>query len=185
MSDIPDSLRDYMRDSHLAMSLADAGQDEVPLIAANQAFRTLTGYDEGDILGRNCRFLQHELRDQPGLDAIRQMIADPDRETSRSMVINFRKDGTPFVNLLTLTRLRDATKKTRFMFASQYDVTHTAPRDLAHYDERLLSAFRSDLGERQSNPFLIGSIQAITDAAITIAQARMLLEEADRAGSLY
>nr|WP_281376449.1 PAS domain-containing protein [Sphingomicrobium lutaoense] len=174
-----------MQSSHLAMSLADAGEGDMPLIAANDGFRKLTGYADSEIVGRNCRFLQHDLREQPGLDAIRLMIADQGRETSRSMIINFRKDGTPFVNLLTLTRLRDATKKTRFMFASQYDVTHTAPRELAHYDDRLVAAFRSDFGERESNQFLIGSIHAITDAAVTIAQARMLLEEADRAGSLY
>lgn len=182
---IPDSLRDYMMGSHLPMSLADAEDEEVPLIAANAAFSTLTGYGEAESLGRNCRFLQRDLRAQPGLEVLRSMMADDQRQTSRSMVINFRKDDTPFVNLLTLTRLRDATKKTRFLFASQYDVTHTAPRDLALYDDRLAEAFRDNLGSREQNHFLIGSIHAVTDAVVTIAQARMLLEEADHAGSLF
>ena len=38
--------------------IADARQDDFPLVYVNQGFLDLTGYDRGEILGHNCRFLQ-------------------------------------------------------------------------------------------------------------------------------
>lgn len=38
--------------------IAQAGTDDLPLVYANSGFRQITGYDEDEIVGKNCRFLQ-------------------------------------------------------------------------------------------------------------------------------
>jgi len=49
-----------------------------------------------DVIGRNCRFLQGGKREQQGVQEIRAAIAE-----KRACVVeplNFRKDGTRFIN---------------------------------------------------------------------------------------
>ncbi|KAK2464497.1 hypothetical protein APHAL10511_003476 [Amanita phalloides] len=74
-------------------------------------FCRLTGYAEGEVLGRNCRFLQSptgqvgrgEVRRYTSEGAVaylkRQLAADKECQTR---IVNYRKGGAPFVNLLTV-----------------------------------------------------------------------------------
>ena len=71
-----------------------------PLVFINRQFERDTGYRADECLGHNCRFLQGDLNDQP---ARARMAADLSaRRSSFNDVINYRKDGTPFVNRLLL-----------------------------------------------------------------------------------
>ena len=47
-----------IRHSPIATVVSDPRQTDNPLIAVNQAFLDLTGYDEDEVVGRNCRFLR-------------------------------------------------------------------------------------------------------------------------------
>lgn len=76
------------------VTIADPGLEDTPLIYANAAFERMTGYSRAELLGRNCRFLQGDLRDQPGLRKIRNALA---RGTDCTAVVtNFRKNGESF-----------------------------------------------------------------------------------------
>src|SRR5690606_31444781 len=44
--------------------ISDAVAKDNPIIYCNQAFLEMTGYDSDDVLGKNCRFLQCDDRDQ-------------------------------------------------------------------------------------------------------------------------
>lgn len=49
--------------SRLPLCVTDPTLPDGPIVFANQAFYDLTGYDESEVLGNNCRFLQGEGTD--------------------------------------------------------------------------------------------------------------------------
>ncbi|MFN2287695.1 MAG: PAS domain-containing protein [Chromatocurvus sp.] len=73
------------------VTVADATLEEPPLVYVNDAFTRMTGYTCAKSLGRNCRFLQGDLRDQPGAATAKNaMTHGLDCST---VVTNFRKNG--------------------------------------------------------------------------------------------
>ncbi len=76
--------------------IADARQPDLPIIYANQAFSTMTGYTQSDVIGQNCRFLQGPESDPAMIAKLRRGI-QAQRETHVTLC-NYRKDGTPFWN---------------------------------------------------------------------------------------
>ncbi|MFO8154166.1 PAS domain-containing protein [Thioalkalivibrio sp.] len=103
------------------ITLSDPDEPDNPIVYANSVFERMTGYTQDEILGRNCRFLQGEDRDQPGLEAIREALREhrPTEVTLR----NYRKDGTLFHNRLSIQPLRDASGRLIYYLGVQYDVT--------------------------------------------------------------
>jgi PAS domain S-box-containing protein len=85
--------------------IADARLPDHPLIYVNAAFETITGYSRSDVLGRNCRFLQGGATDRETVAEIRAAL-DAGDECTR-VVLNFRKDGSPFWNELRISPVHD------------------------------------------------------------------------------
>ena len=56
------------------ITLSDPEQEDDPIIYANEMFELITGYSWEETIGRNCRFLQGEDRDQEGLEKVRAAI---------------------------------------------------------------------------------------------------------------
>jgi PAS domain S-box-containing protein len=86
--------------------ISDPQQQHNPIIFCNPAFTRITGYSAGEAYGRNCRFLQGPGTDPAAIAHLRQAIAT--RQTFRGMLRNYRKDGTPFWNNLTVNPVYDA-----------------------------------------------------------------------------
>ena len=85
--------------------IADANAPDMPIIYVNPAFESMTGYSAAEVLGRNCRFLQGALRQQPELEVLRQALRD---QTDCNVILsNQRKDGSLFWNHLFLSPVRD------------------------------------------------------------------------------
>ncbi|MFO8044284.1 MAG: PAS domain-containing protein [Halomonas sp.] len=103
------------------VTLSDPDLPDSPIVYANSVFERLTGYSQEEILGRNCRFLQGEDRDQPELDKIRAALKEhaPVEVTLR----NYRKDGTLFHNRLSIQPLRDESGRLIYYLGVQYDVS--------------------------------------------------------------
>jgi diguanylate cyclase (GGDEF)-like protein/PAS domain S-box-containing protein len=74
--------------------LTDATQPGHPVVYANPAFERLTGYDAAELVGHGLRMLQGDSTTQPGLRRLRDAIESG--QATRTVVQNFRKDGTPF-----------------------------------------------------------------------------------------
>lgn len=110
-----------VRATRMPMVITDPAQDDNPIVFCNVAFQALTGYSRGEIVGRNCRFLQGPDTDPAAVAKVRQAIAEGhDIDID---LLNYRKDGTTFWNALYLSPVRDAQGVIRFFFASQLDVT--------------------------------------------------------------
>lgn len=98
-------------DMSCAFVVCDITQADMPIIYVSDIFERLTGYTKHEVLGRNCRFLQspegkvqagirREFVDNDSVYYLRQRLSQK-KEAQRSL-INYRKGGQPFMNLLTM-----------------------------------------------------------------------------------
>ncbi len=123
-----ESLKDQLnlKDRALAASaegitIADATKPDCPLIYVNKGFEQLTGYSAEYTCGTNCRFLQGKDTDPIAVEEIRRAM----REERDCVVeiLNYRKNGEPFWNRLSITPIRDDTGVVTHYVGVQSDVT--------------------------------------------------------------
>ena len=168
---LPSSLETYVAASNIALAMSSLEQD-TPLILVNRAFCDLTGYDAEDVVGKNCRFLQGEKTTEAQRSKLRSFIDDESQNSGRFPVLNYRKDGTPFLNLVFMTRLKDRRGTTRYFLASQFDMTTAFQRsELPAHDDKLEDAL-ADIEQigREFGLAMIGSAQIISDSIATLAK---------------
>lgn len=87
--------------SGLAAIITDLGREDNPIIYASEGFSKLTGYDNREILGRNCRFLQGSELGQTEAKKLESAIARG--VACQGVLKNFRKDGTPFYSEVSIS----------------------------------------------------------------------------------
>ena len=97
------------------------GDRDSILIYVNPAFERMTGYSSEEVLYQDCRFLQSGDRDQDALAVIRETLSKGGscRETLR----NYRKDGSPFWNELSLSTVKNASDGITYFVGVQKDVS--------------------------------------------------------------
>jgi PAS domain S-box-containing protein len=97
----------------VSFCVCDPHQADFPIIFASEGFCRFTGYTYDEIDGRNCRFLQGPDTKREEVDRIRDAI---ESEEERSVnLLNYRKDGTAFVNQFFISPLHDKNKKTQYV----------------------------------------------------------------------
>jgi diguanylate cyclase (GGDEF)-like protein/PAS domain S-box-containing protein len=101
--------------------IADANAPDCPIIYCNRAFEQITGYCADEILGRNCRFLQGPDTDRATVDKIRDALRQG--QALQVIIKNYRKDGTPFWNKLSLSPLRDDSGNLTHFVGTQSDLS--------------------------------------------------------------
>ena len=135
------------------ISVADATLPDLPLTYVNPAFEVMTGYTLEEVLGKNCRFLQGGDRDQAAVTLVRQAIHNG-RE-SVAVLKNFRKDGTPFWNELSLSPIRDREGRVTHFVGIQNDVTARVEFESALRESEKLAAvgrLASSIAHEINNP---------------------------------
>lgn len=110
-----------IRHIRLPLCLSDPTRPDNPIVYANDAFCTMTGYDMEEVVGRNCRFLQGPGTTRESIDRIREILAGEELATVE--LVNYRKDGTAFVNALQLGPIAGPDGRVAFYFGSQLDVS--------------------------------------------------------------
>ncbi len=101
--------------------ITDPTQPDNPVIYLNPGFERITGYSPGEILGKNCRFLQGSETTQPALNELRTAL----KEEKHCHVIlrNYRKDGTLFWNEFSISPVRDSSGNLTHYIGVQTDIT--------------------------------------------------------------
>lgn len=98
-------------DLSCAFVLCDLTLEDHPIVYVSNAFEQLTGYTEREIVGKNCRFLQSPNaqveRGEPrkfvdSYTALRLRYAIEKLSELQVSIINYRKGGQPFMNLVTM-----------------------------------------------------------------------------------
>jgi len=83
--------------------ITDPAQPDNPIVYASPAFCAHTGYTKEEVENRNCRFLQGKDTDKADIAKIREAI---DKKKACSVcLLNYRKNGSSFVNQFFLTPL--------------------------------------------------------------------------------
>ncbi len=97
--------------------ITDPHLPDNPMIFVSEEFERQTGYSSDEAVGRNCRFLQGQGTDPDAIRAIRYALF---AETSFVIdILNYRKDGTPFLNRLRIRPLFDDTGALRYFVGAQ------------------------------------------------------------------
>lgn len=103
------------------ITIADATQSDCPLIYVNQGFETLTGYSAAYACGSNCRFLQGKDTDPTAVEEIRRAVRQ--KRGCVVEILNYRKNGEPFWNRLSITPIYDDSGVVTHFIGIQSDVT--------------------------------------------------------------
>lgn len=103
------------------VTISDPSLPDNPLIYANNGFEELTGYSIEEVIGRNCRFLQGPDTDEKSVEIIREAIRN--ERACTVQILNYKKDGTPFWNRLSITPVRDPSGKVINHIGIQSDIT--------------------------------------------------------------
>jgi PAS domain S-box-containing protein len=124
-TEIRDALITAMMHSTAPMVLSDPHLPDCPMIAVNQAFCQLSGYAPEEITGHNCRFLQGERTDPISTKRIRACLDAG--QGCIEWIVNYRRNGELFYNLLFISPVRDRHGTLLYYFGNQLDITMGVP----------------------------------------------------------
>ena len=101
--------------------ITDFRQPNNPIIYANEAIETMTGYSRDEIVGKHCLFLQRDDTNQDALRELRGAVSDG--RGCRVTLRNYRKNGTLFWNEMAISPVRNDEGKVTHFLGFQVDVT--------------------------------------------------------------
>jgi len=126
----------------LCVTLSTASKDRpnFPLIYVNKAFEELTGYTRNEAIGRNCKFLQSDSTEKDQIELMTKSLSTA--QSVKVAVTNRRKDGTDFLNLLSMKPVFDSKGVYSYVIGVQCNFSSTGSHieDITLIDD-LLSVF--------------------------------------------
>lgn len=112
---------DALIDSGVPLVATNPRRAGDPIVFANSAFEMLTGYDAGELVGRNLRFLQGDEAHSDAASALAASLASSG--TANGDLVSLRRDGVQFWNRINIITIRDAEGKPAFRLATHADVS--------------------------------------------------------------
>ncbi|XP_027343643.1 phototropin-1 isoform X4 [Abrus precatorius] len=144
---VSEDLKDALSAFQQTFVVSDATKPDYPILYASAGFFKMTGYTSKEVIGRNCRFLQGADSDSDDVAKIREALQAGKSYCGR--LLNYKKDGTPFWNLLTISPIKGDDGKVIKFIGMQVEVSkHTEgskektlrpnglPESLIRYDAR-------------------------------------------------
>jgi diguanylate cyclase (GGDEF)-like protein/PAS domain S-box-containing protein len=148
---------------------------EQRVVYVNHAFEELTGYALEEMRGRDCNVLQGVDTDRRVRQRIRETLGAG--RSFEGEILNYRKDGTTFWNLLAITPLRDGVGAISHFVGAQRNID-----DIRALRDRLEHlAFHDDLtglpNRRELDRCLPEAIAAAVEAGTTLAVGKIDLDD--------
>ncbi|WOK91961.1 LOV domain-containing protein [Canna indica] len=144
---VSQELKDALCTLQQTFVVSDATRPDCPIVYASSGFFSMTGYSAKEIIGKNCRFLQGPETDQMEIEKIRDAVKTG--KTYCGRLLNYKKDGTKFWNLLTITPIRNENGSVIKFIGMQVEVSkyteglsdktmrpNALPMSLIRYDAR-------------------------------------------------
>ncbi len=105
------------------------------VVYSNAAFTRITGYTASDIPGIKLSCLQGADTDSDTVSQIREAIAS--QRSFQSEILNYKKDGTPFWNLMSISPIRDTEGIVTHYVGILADITEQKRIQKKLHDQRL------------------------------------------------
>nr|AML77659.1 putative LOV domain-containing protein [Tragopogon porrifolius] len=144
---VSEDLKDALSTFQQTFVVSDATKPDYPILYASAGFFKMTGYTSKEVVGRNCRFLQGADTNPEDVAKIREALQKGTTYCGR--LLNYKKDGSPFWNLLTVSPIKDESGTILKFIGMQVEVSkHTEgtkektlrpnglPESLIRYDAR-------------------------------------------------
>jgi len=87
----------------------------------NKAFEVMTGYSFDETVGKNCRFLQGNDKNQPEINMLRKALKE--KSSVNVTLRNYKKNGELFYNQLLIQPLFDNKNNLLYYLGVQFDIT--------------------------------------------------------------
>ncbi|MEP2101838.1 MAG: LuxR C-terminal-related transcriptional regulator [Parasphingorhabdus sp.] len=145
--DLPKTtVRALIDNSPIASVISNPRLPDNPIVASNQAFSDLTGYQPEFIIGRNCRFLAGSATEPWLTEEIRRGVRE--HKPVLVEILNYKNDGTPFQNAVLVAPLFDEKGELEYFLGSQVEIDGDKP-SLAKARRMRATEIVKDLSNRQ------------------------------------
>lgn len=117
-----DHLRELLDEDSVDMGvvISNPHLEDNPLIYVNEQFLADSGYSAEEVVGKNCRFLQGP---ETCPDASRAISSAVRARTNIEIdILNYRKDGSPFMNRVRIRPLFDENNELMYFLGVQHPV---------------------------------------------------------------
>lgn len=116
--------------TRVGIIITDPSIEDNPILIANKGFLELTGYEEQEIIGKNCRFLQGKDTDEHSIHMLRKAIHN--KESITIQLYNYKKDGTGFWNELSIDHMWNEQEEKYFFVGVQKDISNEKQNELLY-----------------------------------------------------
>ncbi len=143
--------------------ISDASQR---LTYVNDEAERITGYSRQDLLGKSSALLEGPASDTATVQRIKQAMDNG--QAFSGEILNYRKDGTPFWNELSITPVFDAAGRLSQFVGVQ--------RDISERKRREVEAVQQASALREGHDMLQSILSATTDGFLRIDDRGQLLD---------
>ena len=163
-----------LRATDVSFVITDATRPGGPIVWVNEAFTRTTGYTLAEVVGRNPNLLHGPGTDPTVTAGLAQAVRE--RRPATVTVLNYRRDGVPFWNQVSLSTVHDEHGTVTHWVGIQVDVTEQVRR--AEEQDRSIAAERrartglalvsrvSDILADLDNPDVLTEIAALLRAEV-------------------